>query len=931
MKFILAFTGIFLLQQSFAQHLSDNDSARYYLDIGQYARALPLAKKSLEVAKDNCNEDTAYISAASLLATIHTGLARFDSALFYNLKASEAAKKRGDDTSILYGIIQTNLGTVYLQLGQYQEAGQQFQYAATILNKEDSSYKSAYTYCLIQQVDFYTTTGRLNKAEELCLIALKTAFSRPISTRTCISALISQGRLYEKMGFYSKLEETLVRIFEMSKKVYGEKHPRYAAALGGLAHMYELKQNLKKADSLYRAALEIDNQTMGKNAGANVALLRHIAIVNTAMKKYKVAEKYLEKVRQIVYKDGGEESPLFQMYIGNLARLYALSGRKALAGPLFQKSLALYNKRGLIMHSARQNLLYDMASLLYDDNPAKAAIYLREAMAVENKLLLEKLDFLSETELLVYLKSNNDFFDNPYRFLLRHKNPAIAVGAYNSRLLASGIGLQNTKVLYQNMAQSKDSVLTMLWKSYLKHKSFYSSLLSMPVAKRNVNTDSVAASLNQQEKDILRRSADYRDMKEKLAFQWQDVQKHLQPKEAAIEFVRFNGEPNSYSGANNSTVYYAALLLRPRDTVPQFVALCKEKQLIAAMKKFSWKAAVLNRGGNEISAYAQNATSTLYKLIWQPLEPYLTNCKKIFFSPDGLLYQLAFAAIPYKKDLLLCNKYNLVQVTSTRQVAMKQIVIQAPSSIALFGGINYNKQQHDSTASVNIDPYAYVYQQNRGTGLDSFTYLPNTLTEVQVIEKNMEAKHKQVSFYIGDEATEAAFRNIGGPSSPTVIHFATHGFTLPDDTSKKNAGNNVFKVSDNPLLRSGLVMAGGNKGWQGKANANEDDGILTALEISLVPLPNTQLAVLSACETGVGELRGSEGLFGLQRAFKLAGVNYIMASLWAVPDKETEIFMQQFYNFWLSGKSIQDAFLNTQRSMQKKYPPYYWSAFTLVH
>jgi CHAT domain-containing protein len=279
--------------------------------------------------------------------------------------------------------------------------------------------------------------------------------------------------------------------------------------------------------------------------------------------------------------------------------------------------------------------------------------------------------------------------------------------------------------------------------------------------------------------------------------------------------------------------------------------------------------------------------------------------------------------------MLLCDKYNLVQLTSTRQVAIKDSNNLAPASIALFGGINYNKQNIDTTITISADPYSYVYQQNRSAGVDSFAYLPNTLKEVKSIKRNMELKQNKVSLFTNENATEAAFRNLGGASSPQVIHFATHGFTLPDTAKQKNVGN-TFKVSDNPLLRSGLVLSGGNKGWQGKSNLDEDDGILTALEITSVSLPNTQLAVLSACETGTGELRGSEGIFGLQRAFKLAGVNYVMASLWQVPDKETAEFMNTFYSNWLAGKTIRKAFNTTQQIMRKKYAPYYWAGFTLM-
>jgi CHAT domain-containing protein len=571
------------------------------------------------------------------------------------------------------------------------------------------------------------------------------------------------------------------------------------------------------------------------------------------------------------------------------------------------------------------NLLHDMAGLLYAGDPSKAAIYLKEAMATENTQLLNKLDFLSETELLDYLKGTEAVSESPYRFLAHYRNPVIAGAAYNRRLLASGISLQNTRVLYQNMAQSKDTVLATCWKNYLRQKSAYTNLLSTPAAQRNVSMDSVSAILNSLEKDILRRSADYRNMKERLSLTWQDLQKHLRPNEAAIEFIRFNAASNTYTNVRADTAYYAALLLRPQDTAPQFVVLCEEKKLIAAVNRFPYKAAVNTRGG-KLAGNGVGGTSALYRLLWQPLAPYLTYTRTVYFSPDGILHRVAFAAIPCERNELLCDKFDLVQLMSTRQIALQENRPPASVAIAMFGGINYNRQSAGTVAG----SYSYPNRGDRSAGPDSFRYLPHTLAEINTIKTDAEALQRRSLVFTGDKATEGAFRNLAGDRSPEVIHFATHGFTLPDTVGQITHAGAPFKASGNPLLRCGLIMAGGNIGWRGDAGLNEDDGVLTGLEISSVQLPNTRLAVLSACETGLGKIEGSEGVFGLQRAFKLAGVHYVMATLWQVPDKETAEFMEVFYTQWLNGISIRQAFSSAQQIIRKKHPPYYWAGFTLV-
>lgn len=192
----------------------------------------------------------------------------------------------------------------------------------------------------------------------------------------------------------------------------------------------------------------------------------------------------------------------------------------------------------------------------------------------------------------------------------------------------------------------------------------------------------------------------------------------------------------------------------------------------------------------------------------------------------------------------------------------------------------------------------------------------------------------------GYDGTEEAFKNIGTNNTPTprILHIATHGYFFPDPKEQKSINtfeNNdpVFKISNHPMLRSGLIMAGGNATWKGENTLEgHEDGILTAYEISQMNLSNTELVVLSACETGLGEINGNEGVYGLQRAFKIAGAKYLIMSLWQVPDKQTSLLMTTFYKKWLEEKmSIPDAFHSAQKDLREAgLDPYYWAGFVLV-
>jgi CHAT domain-containing protein len=212
--------------------------------------------------------------------------------------------------------------------------------------------------------------------------------------------------------------------------------------------------------------------------------------------------------------------------------------------------------------------------------------------------------------------------------------------------------------------------------------------------------------------------------------------------------------------------------------------------------------------------------------------------------------------------------------------------------------------------------------------------LPGSAEEVSTIQQLFHEYKLAGNSFMELYASEENLKALSG-NSPQILHIATHGFFLPEPNKAKNDKvlnqTNAYTLADDPLLRTGLILAGGNYAWSGKTPVEGvEDGIATAYEISQLNLSNTELVVLSACETALGDVKGSEGVFGLQRAFKMAGVKKMLVSLWKIPDKETAELMTSFYTYWMKGKTINDAFTQAQADMRKKYSPFYWAAFVLV-
>ncbi len=352
----------------------------------------------------------------------------------------------------------------------------------------------------------------------------------------------------------------------------------------------------------------------------------------------------------------------------------------------------------------------------------------------------------------------------------------------------------------------------------------------------------------------------------------------------------------------------------------EMIPLFEEKQLLKLTDKQS-------SGSYDFvkRLYSANneKSSKLYDLIWRPLEGSLKGVKRIYLSPTGLLHKISFPAICKGQNVYLCDNYNINTQSTTAKVYMPEnSEIGVSITANIYGGVNYNKDSAET---------------------EIWSYLDGTLTETQVINFFFEDKNIKTNYFTEDDASEENFKK----TSPecNILHLATHGFFYPSkEEEKKDTDTNEivsrsassgfgvyqFVKNKNPLMRSGLVLAEANDVWQKQYSNDNEDGVLTAYEVSTIDLRKTQLVALSACETGLGDIRGTEGVYGLQRAFKMAGAKFLIMSLWEVPDKETEEFMTTFYSKLLKLKDIKQAFNQTQKEMRAKYDPYYWAAFVLI-
>ncbi len=746
-------------------------------------------------------------------------------------------------------------------------------------------------------------------------------------------SLNNLGFLYYNLGDYKKAEPYYLQSLAVYKKVLGEEHPEYAMSLNNLGNLYSDMGDYKKAEKYYLQSLAIQKKVLGEEHPDYALSLSNIGNLYSEMGDYKKAETYQLQAFTIRKKVLGEEHPDYAMSLNNLGNLYSDIGDYKKAEPYYLQAFTIRKKVLGEEHPGYAMSLNNLG-LLYSDmgDYKKAEPYFTNSFSIQNKLLNSNFLWLTEKQKEAYWEKEEGLYLELNSFSAKNnlKSSSINSLAFDANLISKSLLLETTKDLDKAVASSTNEKIKNDFNQLKINRRLYTKLESESSDKTellnrlNIEADSL-------DKIIVNSISEFGAFKARFNITWQNIQSNLSSEDAAIEFAR-------YYNYSDSSYNYMALILKKGEQYPQLVKLCKEDEL----KQFS----------------PESELNEIYNLVWKPLLSSLSNIKTIYYTPSGLLNNIPLQAL-YKEvngqREYVMDKFSMNQLTSTRYLAIdlkqkEQKTIEP--SIALFGGINYNDYPIAKTDTANHDQSleaAYLYKNaiviNRD--LDStrkgVNYLPGTKKEVETIADVLKSNQWQVEVSEGENATENKLKSLSGNNSKSILHIATHGFAFPEKEEKRKemafsmmSGNEKYKSYDNPMIRSGLLFGGANLTWQGNGDSllktTNEDGVLTAYELSQLDLSNTKLVVLSACQTGKGAIQGSEGTFGLKRALKLAGVENMIVSLWDVPDEPTMEMMTLFYTELSKTKKPVLSFDVAQKTMRDKYPnePKNWAGFVFV-
>jgi len=946
---------------------SMEDLASVYDMTGNYAKAGPLYTEALNIRKIVSGKDNPdYAYSLTNVAYIQFEMGIFENALSLLEEASEIFLKVLGPDDPDYANSLNNLALLHNNLGNYKEAELLFLKALTIFKTIPVPNVVDYANTLDNFAGLYHNTGNFALAEPLYIEALnmrKINLGKDHPDYTV--SLNNLATFYFELGNYVKAEPLFLEGLEIMKRILGTEHRDYATYLNNLALLYNETKNYEKAEPLYIEAMEIRKRVLGPENNEYAASLNNLACFYDDLDENKKAEPLYQEALLITKNAMGNRHPDYALSLCNLAFLYNDMNLYTQAEPLYLEALDIIEESQGADHPAYTAALNNLAALyinISDDEKAEA-LYI-QANDNLNKQINNTFSFLSEKEKEQFLNNTViNFFKKYNSFFLRRKdkNPAITTVSYNNELAHKGMLLLSNTALRQAVYSSNNTELISGYEKFTDIHKKLSVLYTTSTAERVENMDSLENIANKLEKELISKGKDLRGVDNLTGLtkvKWKDVQEALSVDEVAIEFVSFNYFDKKWT----DSVFYCALVLRKEYEFPKMLYLFEEKELEGLLSTelattSSYYITKLYSGKSDLfpdkTGKADPDKNILFKLVWEPIDSLLEGVNTLYIAPCGLLHKVAFSAIPINDSANLSDRYSVNIMSSTRILAQEDRIpatFSGKDRAVLYGGIEYDIDSTDMIALAGqyrqteydflASRSAVIPEDKRGV---SWSYLPGTFTEISAIQRLFSAGKIHSTLYTGKSATEESFKYLTvDRKSPEIIHIATHGFFFPvikteSDNQEKETFRGVladkpaFTISDNPLFRSGLLLAGASRTWSNlQAIPGVEDGTLTAYEVSNLNLHNTRLVVLSACETGLGDIHGSEGVYGLQRAFKMAGVQYMIISLWQVPDYQTSELMQLFYSDCLRGMNIKDAFRNAQQTMRYKYDPFYWAAFVLV-
>ena len=965
------------------------DLAHLYQTMGKYDQAEALYKQALEILKKVSNGDNVdYAATLENMASLDVATGRDEQAEGIYKQVLEIEKRVVGDQHPMYATTLCDLGDLYRLMARFAQAEPLYVQSREIRRKALGEDHPDYARSLDRLAALYDSTGRLKEAEPLFRQAIairKKALGddHPDYARS----LNNLAFLDKELGQYAEAEQLYKEALAIRGKVFGPHHRVYASSLDDLAQLYQATGKYQLAEPLYLQALQIRKDTLGEMHPAYAVNLDNLATLYEMMRRYGDAERLSRQALAIRKIAIGEQHPAYAANLKHLALILAATNRTHEASQLLLESAQLQwqhltdnfptmsdqQKKEFLSHS-RFDQSEELSGLVFDGKGADPKDGLRGVL-LSKELLFEVARQESGALLAAVASAPPEWQESWHeRERLRHEYANLAL-----RSMSEGGGHSPSSAGGANDTSPEH-------------------LLGLE------------RQIEQLEEQLRRTNPAYATQASLPRVRLEDVSAALRPGEALLEYVKYR--PYDFASRKWQPAHYGVFVLHggageveavdlgSSDAIDNVVEAFRAKMIdsINAFGVITPSRGQVHRSENGIA----QASSALRTLIWQPVEGRLAGVKRVYVAPDGMLSLIPFEALAHQDSeggwRYLAEERELIYLGTGRDLG--RLALQAESksqpklsrTAVLVSDPNFSADQRMLAAIVSGVKLSTATIINGRTGVplapkpppaasSSSTLggtasggkrlaLPATWEQGPVddldhrLTQPVRAEFKRLGWSVtmmsGDSAVEEA---VLGVQSPRILQFATHGFVLDRPEAD-------LQSWDNPLLRSGMVMAGVNT-WpahhavyyhvgkeiftEAQAHAHGlsnvqlaadrvevSDGILTAYEVTGMNLQNTQLVNMTACETGLGEVT-PDGVAGLRQAFLLAGARSMTMSMWEVPAQETAEEISDFYSRWLGeGKgprtetryeafhAAQLAALKRARENYGAGHPFYWAGVVYV-
>lgn len=908
--------------------------------------------------------------------------------------ASEAALQKYRDDDILYGIELTHLAKIRLKVGDYQNAGKDITRAIEVIdlkkNREFPEYTSAYIDAIETQARLYGIKGLFDEASanlersRKIISRAKSGITNELSTAEELSGLLIQlgryadagqlltqlfdeyerlygkesirliqplverGRLLLARGDYTEAQQVASRANKIAIDAFGEQSTKAAPTQLLLSDIFTMLGDYDQAEAYVATALANQEKQFGRNhidvarSLSQLALIRFYngndpgkiepaiteardiiaAQLGTGNPRYAEALKnlaiiYLSQNRtQEAFQLLTQAADIWKLKTGsknniNLASIHILTGdvyyqQRNLdkAEEFYGKSRSLYEKFFSTNHPEYVKAISKLSKVYFMQGQYKASKRLiEEALGKYETFITDFFPALSEREKARYwntIKGDFEFY-NTLAFGNLEDFKDLAGTAYNYQLITKALLLSSSIKIRQRIMNSKDEALRQLYVDWVQKKEQLTLALSMSpqeLLENEIEPAALRQEVERIEKELSIRSQDFAMTFEKEPVRFENVAAALGENEVAVELVRYR----YFNHVFTDSVIYAALFLKKSSRRPEVVIMGNGSEMETRYFKY-YRNAITGIVHDEVS----------YGVYWQPIEKKAGIASAIYLSADGVYNQINLEAIPTPDGKYVIDNTNIVLVSNTRDLCERLRDVGTKTS--------------NNTASMFGNPTFYLATTNNAT----ISPLPGTEEEVLQLDFLLKQKGWETKDFVEVAAAEEAVKAV---SSPRIFHIATHGLyrrSREIGLSDQIRGNEAV-MTQNPLLRTGLLLTGaGDLLSKTDYNYNIDNGILTAYEAMSLNLDQTELVVLSACETGLGDVRQGEGVYGLQRAFLVAGARVLIMSMFRVDDEATRKLMLKFYQKWLAGGDLRESFTAARKELRVEYPaPLYWGSFIMI-